>query len=223
MRLCNAGFLPTLVASLSVASFAPAADYALGKASELPKGPSEAIAKTLDAKGLAIQSGDETVANVWLVAQPALMASPGSFTANYKFTNGQLIGVLQVTGKGEFGDFRDQKVKEGVYTLRYGLQPEDGNHIGTSDTADFLLALPAEHDQMPAPLDFTKLTTTSAKSVSSSHPAIFSMLSPGEAGEKSTLETAGEFKVLRIPVAGKEGDKDVKFDLRVVVVGHGDE
>ena len=45
-----------------------------------------------------------------------------------------------------FTDFRGQEIKKGVYTLRYGQQPEDGNHIGTSELADFLLAIPAGVD-----------------------------------------------------------------------------
>lgn len=218
MHLCNAGLALTLLATTTFA-----ADHSLGEAGKVPEGPSEAVAKTLDAKGLAIKAGETVVANVWFVKQPALAANPGSFTANYRFANGQLIGVLQVTGKGEFGDFRDQAVKAGVYTLRYGLQPEDGNHIGTSDTTDFLLALPVEFDKTPAALDFTKLTSTSAKSVSSSHPAIFSMLVPGKPAEKPAIEKQGQFHVLRVPVVGKQGDKEATVDLRVVVVGHGDE
>ncbi len=214
--------LPALVLLVSIP--ASAEEYSLGKSGAVPKGLAEAVVKTLDGTGHALQSGDDVVAEVWFAKESSLTKTPSfALGVSYKFDNGQLLGALHVTGKGEFGDFRDQTVKKGVYTLRYGRQPEDGNHIGTSETADFLLALPAAMDKDPKPLDFSKLTNTSAKSVSSSHPAIFSMLPPGKAPEKPSLETEGDFKVLAVALPVKSGDKVTKVSVRVVVVGHGDE
>ena len=69
-----------------------------------------------------------------------------TLNVKYPFQPGQLIGALRVSGKTEFTDFRGQPVKAGVYTLRYGQQPQDGNHIGTSELSDFLLAIPATTD-----------------------------------------------------------------------------
>jgi hypothetical protein len=226
MHLCNPGLVLLVAAALSPSS-AAAADYALGTApaDTLPAGVAEPIAKLVDAKaGHAIKSGDKTLAHVWLVQGPPLSPTPnGQLGVNYQFTNGQLLGVLEVTGDGEFGDFRDQKVAKGVYTLRYGLQPMDGNHIGTSETSDFLLALPAAADKQTADLDFTALTTTSAKSVASAHPAIFSMLAPGKSPEKATLDAEGDFQVLTVPVMAKQAGKPAPVGVRVIVVGHGDE
>ena len=214
--------LPLLLAF--AATTVSAEDHSLGKSGTPPKDLAEGVVKSLDATGLAVKSGDDVVAEIWFAKEPPLTKNPSfALGVSYKFDNGQLLGALHVTGKGEFGDFRDQSVKKGVYTLRYGRQPEDGNHIGTSETADFLLALPAAMDKDPKPLDFSKLTTTSAKSVSSSHPAIFSMLPPGKAPEKASLESEGDFQVLTLALPAKSGDKVVKVPVRVVVVGHGDE
>ena len=34
-------------------------------------------------------------------------------------------------------DYRKQKIKAGVYTLRIGVQPEDGDHMGTAPFNEF--------------------------------------------------------------------------------------
>lgn len=212
-----------LVAALPVC-VAHAEDYSLGEAGAPAKGLSEAVVKVLQPKGHAIKGGEETVAEVWFAKEPSLTKNPSfALGVSYKFDNGQLLGALHVTGQGEFGDFRDQEVKKGVYTLRYGRQPEDGNHIGTSETADFLLAIPAELDKDPKGLDLVKLQTSSAKSVSSSHPAIFSMLPPGKAPEKPTLAKSGEFQVLSLALPVKSGDEATTTAVKLVVIGHGDE
>ena len=99
-------------------------------------GPKGTICDVSFVKSLAVRPGFKPELNV-----------------KYPFTSGQLIGVLRVSKKASFTDFRGQELKAGVYTLRYGQQPEDGNHIGTSEVYDFLLALPAKIDQDPKPLN----------------------------------------------------------------------
>ena len=85
---------------------------------------------------------------------------------------GQLIGALRVPEGTTFTDFRGQEIKPGVYTLRYGQQPQDGNHIGTSELADFLLALPAEADTELKPIaDADALSQKSAEAAGSTYSA----------------------------------------------------
>ena len=46
-------------------------------------------------------------------------------------------------------DYRDQPIAKGVYTMRYGLQPVNGDHLGVSIYRDYSLLLPAAKDQTP--------------------------------------------------------------------------
>ena len=55
--------------------------------------------------------------------------------------DGELIGVLQFASEGH--DYRDQSIAKGVYTMRYGLQPVNGDHLGVSTFRDYSLLLPA--------------------------------------------------------------------------------
>ena len=59
--------------------------------------------------------------------------------------DGELIGVLQFAAEGH--DYRDQPIAKGVYTMRYGLQPVNGDHLGVSTFRDYSLLLPAAKDQ----------------------------------------------------------------------------
>ena len=65
---------------------------------------------------------------------------------------GELLGALRFPGEGH--DYRDQTIAKGVYTLRYGFQPVNGDHLGVSTYRDYALLVPAAKDKAlggPAP------------------------------------------------------------------------
>ena len=57
----------------------------------------------------------------------------------------ELLGVIQLAGEGH--DYRDQTIAKGIYTMRYGLQPVNGDHLGVSPFRDYSLLLPAAKDK----------------------------------------------------------------------------
>lgn len=205
-----------------LAGFAAAEEaYQLGSADKLPEGLNEKVAALLDPAGHAVTLKDANVCTVWLAKSLPLKAKfKPSLTVKYPLTAGQLVGALEVKA-AEFTDFRGQPVKAGVYTLRYGLQPQDGNHVGTSETSDFLLAIPAAGDTDPALIKIPNLMKRSAKATGSNHPAIFSLLPPGESVEKPTLahEAGKELWILEFAAEGKQGDAAAKVPFKLVVVG----
>lgn len=76
-------------------------------------------------------------------------------------------------------DYRKHKVKPGVYTLRLGSQPMDGDHMGTAPYPEFCLVLSAKEDVKPDVLETKQLQEMSAKAMGSSHPGVF-LLFPNE-------------------------------------------
>ena len=211
-----------LPAVLLVAAAAPSHKLTRVKAS--PKGLGAKIVGTLDANGYQISGPGGPVCSVWLVKDvPVRDKFKPGLSIKYPFTPGQLVGVLQVRSKSGYTDFRGQEMKPGLYTLRYGQQPEDGNHVGTSDLADFLLAIPAKVDLDPKPIfNFDSLVQKSARASGSTHPAIFSML-PVE----KPIKTAGlshdedhDFWILNLVTAAKAKKKSVKVGLRFITIGH---
>jgi hypothetical protein len=69
-------------------------------------------------------------------------------------------------------DYRKQKIKAGVYTIRLGFQPMDGDHMGTAPYPDFGLLVAAAEDKSPGTMDPKKLYEVSAGSIGTSHPAV---------------------------------------------------
>ena len=219
MRLQN-----LIVALVSVAVwFSPNPVRADGKLEDvlgLPDGLSKEVASFIDAKGQRVVEKGDAVCSVWLVKEVPTKANfKPTLSVKYPFAPGELLGVLQVQAKSKYTDFRGQEIKAGVYTLRYGQQPEDGNHVGTSDLADFLLAIPAAVDTDPRPIEkFEALSQRSAKTAGSTHPAIFSLLPSEKPVEKPTLthNAAKEHAMLSTTISTKGG---TKVALRMVVIG----
>jgi hypothetical protein len=189
-----------------------------------PDGLSKKIAATLDPAGYRIDGPDGAVVEFWVVKDVGVNAAfKPTLNVKYPFTPGQLIGAMRIPEKSQFTDFRGQNIAAGVYTIRYGQQPEDGNHIGTSETADFLMAIPAKVDTDPKPVSGPdQLAESSAKSVQSTHPAIFSLLPVEKPADKPTLthDEDNEFWIVSLTVDAKAKNKSVKLPLRFVVFGH---
>lgn len=198
------------------------AAHKLSTVQEPPAGLPEKIAAAIEKTGYVVEGESGPVVRIWLAKQIPLKPdfSP-TLAVKYPLAPGQFVGVLQVTGKTTFTDFRGQEIGEGLYTLRYGQQPMDGNHIGTSELRDFLLALPVKIDGEPAPIKIEDtLHTQSAKAAGSTHPAIYSLL-PAEKTDKAKLthDEDKDFWILSVTAEGRAGEKAVKLPLRIVVIG----
>lgn len=218
-------FLPLVLAAILVAPFAGAsADEGQLKTTEgLPSELPGKVAAALSPAGTQVVVGDEPVVTVWLAKSIATKPDfKPTLSVKYPFTVGQLIGAIKVEKSSDYTDFRGQELKPGVYTLRYGQQPVDGNHIGTSETHDFLLGIPAKADTDPAPVKSADATNKlSAPATGSNHPAIYFLVPPEEGTEAAKLTHNDDFDwwVLTVVGEGKAGDAAVKVPLVIVVSG----
>jgi len=64
---------------------------------------------------------------------------------------GTLVGAVKLGA--DVRDIRGHLMKAGVYTLRYGIQPKNEDHLGVSPFRSFLLVSPAAVDKDPAARD----------------------------------------------------------------------
>ena len=210
-------------ALLLSASLCSAEDHDLAKIAKGPEGLSPAVSKLIDPNGYQINSGEDVLVEIWLVKDVALREKfKPSPSRLYPFLPGQLVGAMRVAKGSKYKDFRGQAMKPGTYTLRYGLQPEDGNHVGTSETLDFMLALPGKMDTKTTAIpDFDALSELSAKAAGSTHPAIFSLMDPDGVSKRARLKQDGftEHWILSFSATGKAGNKSVSFKVKLVVVG----
>lgn len=211
--------LPVIVFGMSAAAVL-AADYRLEPLAEAAPadGVSPAIAKLLSADGVKVIKGkNRTLCDVWfLQTWPAKEGFKPTSSVLYPFEVGQLLGVARFKSKG--ADFRGQQIPAGVYTIRYAQQPVDGNHVGTSDTRDFLLLLPADADKDAKPFEAKAMAKASAKVAGTKHPTMLALLAASADGGAETAlrhDEAHDFWILRV-----EGKTDgAALPLELVVVG----
>ncbi|MBI2220508.1 MAG: hypothetical protein HYU53_04815 [Acidobacteria bacterium] len=86
----------------------------------------------------------------------------------------------------------------GVYTLRFALQPMNGDHLGVSPHREFLLVSPAAVDTNPAPAGYQGTVDLSKQTTGASHPAAWSIDPPATTDEplRSLTNDAGHHGVV---------------------------
>ena len=222
--LCSVFVL--LLASLpgSFAPVASAADQKIDVLKEAPSGLAADVAAAISETGSRISGKEGVICDVWLAKE--ILQKPkfkSSLRIKYPFQPGTLIGVIRYPDGSKPNDFRGQPLKPGTYTLRYGLQPDDGNHLGTSDIRDFLVGCPPANDTSPKRIeDIKDLFKLSASASGSTHPAIFLLTPPSDKPFDAPAVAHDDAKHLVIFNANansKDGDKIVPVPISVVVVG----
>jgi hypothetical protein len=114
----------------------------------------------------------------WRKGIPVTQAPPSASgdVLYTRLTVGEFVGVIHVPKT--LTDYRGQAIKEGDYTLRYALIPQDGNHMGVSTYRDFLLLIPVADDPNPSQtMAFDQVVKASRLTTGTGHPAVL-MLAP---------------------------------------------
>lgn len=167
-----------------------AASYKLEPLSAAPEGLSASLQAVLQADGYRIVN-EQGVAwcEVWVRKEIANLGKPASPDAKYPALHlGQLLGVMKFSAAGS--DYRGQAIKPGLYTLRYCLMLQDGNHLGAAPILDFVLLVPASEDTKDpdAVMSTDEVVALSRKASGTNHPAVINLASPPAAASNATLE-----------------------------------
>ena len=201
------------------------------KVEDLKQGPPSSIApeitKALNPRGFRIKdSGGKTFADIWLRKSIPAASKPSGAKETIQFPflrQSELLGVVQLAVEGH--DYRDQAIPKGSYTVRYGLQPVNGDHLGVSPFRDYILMLPAAKDKTLEILPRKELETSSAEAAGSTHPAILFMLAVPSSSSptKATMIHDQEKNTWRLVVplslSVKGESRLVEFPVSIVVVG----
>jgi hypothetical protein len=165
-------FVTAAVAAVMVATVA--AQPKVSPLSEKPPAAlAPALASLLQPTGVKALVGGATL-DIWWV-QSLGGDGPGWSGVD----SGTLVGAMRVTGS--YKEIRGKVVAPGVYTLRYGLQPQNGDHLGISPFRDFLVISPAGTDTDPKVLGFDGVVALSKEVIGTSHPAGMSLDPPEDA------------------------------------------
>ncbi len=116
-----------------------------------------------------------TTIDFWFVKVLPLKDGTGAPTWS-DAEEGALVGAVRVSA--QFPDIRGRVIKPGVYTLRYGVQPENGDHLGVSPFRQFLLLSPAALDGDGGPRGHDGAIELSKRAIGGSHPGVWSIDPP---------------------------------------------
>jgi hypothetical protein len=116
---------------------------------------------------------------------------------------GTIVGAVRVSAA--YRDIRGRAIKPGVYTLRYGIQPANGDHLGVSPYREFLLLSPASADTDVKPTGHEGTVDLSKQTIGGSHPAVWSLdppaLSDGAPLSTRTNDAGHEAVVFEVPTS----------------------
>jgi hypothetical protein len=185
-----------------------------------PKELSQPIRSVLPTKAIRIADQGKPLWDFWFRKRIPVAEKPDADSlAVTTIKEGTLLGAVRVYRRRY--DFKDLEIPPGVYLLRFGVQPEDGNHLGVSPTRTFALLVPAKID--PRVDDFAEhdaVVKASASVLGEKHPSTLNLQAvENPAGRFPRLgeNEGGEYKVLclRLPakLKGQGGPIHVTFAL----------
>jgi hypothetical protein len=175
----------------SVVSAQEGAKYTIKNAkTPLPKELSEAIQKLLDESSVQLlNGGGEVICDVWFRNDMPAEATPEQIKSGVTFREVKQTEILgAIHFHKDWTDYRKQKIKAGVYTMRLGYQPADGKHTAdVSDFQEFALVISAKADTKPGLMEAKSLQDKSGDSLDLAHPGVFMMWPNAKPGKEPDL------------------------------------
>ena len=165
---------------------------------------SDAVRKVLEPHGYRVATADGPV-DVWFRSQVPSGKNPEQGAIYDKLTESTLIGVIQFAKDSR--DYKGERIPAGIYTLRYEIQPNDGNHLGTAPTRDFLLVMPADADTDPTAIyNFEKMVQLSSRvNGSNKHPTPLNLLAPESKALPVFYKDDEEHTILSVQLSSSAG------------------
>jgi hypothetical protein len=197
---------------LAAAAAVAFGQYKVEATGAAPSDLAPALGALMQDKGHKVLAPDGKVwCEVWFVKTPPAGPPTSETDVTWKTVPmGSVIGALRFPAAGY--DRRGQNIKAGVYTLRYGMQPVNGDHQGVAPQRDFLVITPAAGDTDAAAVgNIDALMNMTRKASGTPHPAVLSIWRV-ESDFAPGLSQAGEHDwVLQVAIG------DIK--LAVILVG----
>jgi hypothetical protein len=156
-------------------------------AATLPDQPPADLAPAVRAlfapDGVRVKGPGVTIDFWWVKSLP--LQPGGAAPAWAEVEEGTLVGAARLDAQHR--DIRGRSIKPGVYTLRYGIQPANGDHLGVSPFREFLLLSPAAADADVKPTGHDGTVDLSTQTIGGSHPAVWSLDPPVAASSAALL------------------------------------
>ncbi len=151
------------------------------------------VRKLLDESALVVRDGDTEVMTVWFRAEVPAKASAEQVKNGLTYREipeGELVGAVRFPTA--FTDYRKQELAAGVYTLRFAVQPDIGDHTNTAPHPDFCLMCAADKDKSAEPMEKKKLIEVSSLVNEGRHPAVLLMWPHAGKGDGASVQSKGD-------------------------------
>ncbi len=211
--------LGLLLLTLPGVQTAQGEDFSVEAVKHLPKAVAEPLKSILKPEGVRVLNGKGTPwCEIWIRREIADSGQPASPEAVYPaFHSGVLLGLMRLPEGGT--DYRGLPVGKGIYTMRYGVIPQDGNHVGAAPIVDFVLLVPLSEDSRSpdAHLTSEELVELSKKASGTHHPTVINLAFPPDSVERPLLEKDdSDHWILSLPLGQESGGQ---LPLSIIVHG----
>ena len=124
---------------------------------------------------MRVRRGESVLADFWLREELPERAPTGEMGIEFgSLPEGALVGLVRLSEP--WLDYKKQPVRPGLYTLRYGVQPADGDHTGQTWFRDFLMLVRVDRDVFQPGGAQQEPVVEASKAVSSTtHPAVMAL------------------------------------------------
>jgi hypothetical protein len=216
-------FLPAGMALwMGFASGVFAADLALKVVDkDPPKEIAEPIRALLQAKAIQILDGDKPAYEFWFAKEIPIKAKPESLAKALDVVEQTtVLGAVSIPAAQR--DYRNDELAAGLYTMRFALQQQDGNHLGTAEHLTFAVLVHAKLDtKLDTFTTYKSLVRASAKDTPAEHPLTLSLRPATAEGNEPQLQSpAPEHKSIRVKVPAKAGEEKTALIFEIVYEGH---
>lgn len=196
-----------------------AGEWVLKKTEKAP--PAELAASIRDVlkpTALQLMEGEKPVFEFWFRESLPLKSTPESPIRPYSaIGETALIGAVLVHAEGQ-RDYKDNQIFKGLYTMRYGLQPQDGDHLGTADYPYFAVLIPAKYDTaLDSLAQYRPMVKASGKDTPTGHPTVLSLRpvleEPSETPQINEPAPEHQSLIIRLPGEAPDGKAEVLLEL----------
>jgi hypothetical protein len=156
----------------------------------IPMELTEPIRKLLSPASVQLLDSNEApICEIWFRREIPAEAAPEQLKTGVTYREvkqTEIFGAIQF--HQDWRDYRKQKIKAGVYTLRLAYQPADGKHtLEHSQFQEFLLVTSAQNDTRTALMEPKDLREISGESIGSGHPGVFMLWPNNKPGAEPSL------------------------------------
>ncbi len=194
------------------------------------KAPPEAISadvrEKIVPKAYQVSDADGMFFEFWFV--PELTVTAIADTTKKTLDNVEEISLIgaMIVHKEDHNDFRDDPIDPGTYVLRMVLQPQNGDHMGTSPYDNFAILMPFDKDdELKEYADHEFMVELASEDTIAEHPPILA-LQPMDSVEgefpRLHVNEEEEWHSFCMKFPAKAGDESTVLPLFVVFEGIGE-